>query len=274
MIFKLKLIFLSLWFVFCSFILSQAAEFEIPVLTATTKTAERNTSMGPLKSLTQNYTTSLPYSRVLAFYKKELSEAGWQEKRIGVFAKNNYLFRIEDNSNKKNNKQTEFSITTSLFPTAEEIIALRKSKPDKLTFMPVYPGSEQIFLWDLPTGVSGAYQTENSIKEVVFFYNSGMLNYGWSLISEVPIYAKAANCPKCQKVPVNSGAGKLEATENLTGVHLFFRRTNGETCKVTVSNLSIGLPKNIAPRPEDNLAEPKGFSSNKTTIAVNYNAHK
>jgi hypothetical protein len=274
MISKLKLILLSLWFVFYSLILSQAAEFKTPVPTATTKVGERNTSIGPLKYLTQNYTTSLPYSRILAFYKKELSEAGWQEKRKGVFVKNNYLFRIEDNSNKKNNKQTEFSITTSLFPRAEEIIAMRKSTPDKLTFMPIYPGSEQIFLWDLPTGVSGAYQTEHGIKEVVFFYNSGMLNYGWSLISEVPIYTKAANCPKCQNLPVNSGAGKLETTENLTGARLFFRRTNGETCKITVSNLPIGLPKNIAPKLKANLAKPKGFSSSQTTIAVNYNAHK
>lgn len=234
MLVKLRVILLGLFFAVFSFISALgASELSLPLPVGAIKVLEKSANFGPIKSSTKIYQSSLTQPKVLAFYKKEMVNAGWRQKQDGVFIKDKFLVMIVSLPANNKTKETEFSITTSNIPAKEEILAMRKAKPDKLIFMPVYPGSEQVFLWDLPSGVAGAYETKSSIKEVVFFYKSGMLNYGWSLDDETP-------------------AGHQDASK----ASLFFRRGNGETCSLTIANISVSLS-----------------SPGKTTIAVNYNAY-
>lgn len=235
--FKLRTIFLGLFLAVFSFIsLLWASELGLPLPAGAIKVLEKSANFGPIKSSTEIYKSSLTRDRVLSFYKKEMVSAGWRQKQEGVYIKDKYLVMVVSSPANNKTKETEFSITTSNIPAKEEILAMRKAKPDKLIFMPVYPGSVQVFLWDLPTGVAGAYETESSIKGVVFFYKSGMLNYGWSLANETP--------------------AKTRTASTVSKVRLLFHRGNGETCTITISNISVGLS-----------------SRGKTTISVNYNAY-
>lgn len=230
----------------------RASELGLPSPAGAVKVLEKSANFGPIKSFTKVYKTSLAPDRVLSFYKKEMVNVGWKQEREGVFIKDNYLAVIVCNPAKNKTRGIEFSVTTSNIPAKEEILAMRKTRPDKLIFMPVYPGSVQVFLWDLPTGVTGSYETESSVKEVVFFYKSGMLNYGWSLDNEAPV--------------------KAGATSTASRASLLFRRINGETCAIMISNISAGLSNLPAKSEPDNRNSLK--SPGKTTISVHYNAHK
>ena len=48
-------------------------------------------------------------------------------------------------------------------------------------------------------GAAVFYETENSIKEVVFFYKSDMLNYSGSLENVTSIEARVMNYPRGRK---------------------------------------------------------------------------
>ncbi|MBU0547994.1 MAG: hypothetical protein KJ710_01115 [Candidatus Omnitrophica bacterium] len=236
-----------------------SAEPDIPLPEGALKTMEKSMDVGPSKSTIQFYETSLNNNKIASFYRKEMLRLGWREQRTGFFLKDNYLAVIVSNPRKSKGEKTQFSITISRIPGKEEILAGRKDTPDKLSFMPVYPKSAQVFLWDMPTGVSASYETDSSIKELVFFYKSGMLNYGWSLDKEAPITTETADCPECQKakqnLPKDSSLPDMKVTSSRG--NLLFSRQNGERC-------TIKLYQNISDIQE----------VNKTTILVTYNANK
>ncbi len=236
-----------------------SAEPDIPLPANTLKTNEKSMNIGPAKSVIQFYETFLNNEKITAFYRKEMPRLGWREQKNGFFLKDDYLAIIVSVPRKSKDNKTQFSITISRIPSKEEILAGRKDTPDKLSFMPVYPKAAQVFLWDMPTGVSASYETASSIKELVFFYKSAMLNYGWSLYKEAPITTETTDCPECRKamknLPKDSILPEIKATSSKTS--LLFNRGNGESC-------TIRLYQNLGDMPE----------VNKTTILVTYNANK
>lgn len=213
MVFRLKAIFLGLIFIVCFFAhLLLAAESAIPLPTDAVKVSEEGPYFGPIKLYHKRYKTSLNSNELTVFYKKKMLEDGWRENEDRTFIKDSNMVTIMINQVEDKESKTNFMITASKIPTSEEILATRKKNPDKLNFMPVYPGSEQVSLSDLPTGVGAFYETESSVKDVVFFYKSGMLNYGWSLDSQTPVS---------------------------TQTNLIFRRGSNESCRIRIENVAI-----------------------------------
>jgi len=250
-----RIIFTFIFFICVTFnSFTWGAETEVALPKDAVKTLEKSFNIGPTRSSIEAYETSLPQDRLYAFYKKEMVKLGWRELKQGLFSKDNYMAVLAVAPNRAGNNKTQFSLTTSRIPTKEEILAQRKAKPDKLDFMPVYPGSEQVFLWDTPTGISASYDTKSDIKDVVFFYKSGMLNYNWSLASEEPVATQEiVDCPECQKalgqLPQAAAKSAIQGTSSKAS--LTFRKAHGESCM-------IRLYQNL----------------DKTTILVTYNANK
>jgi len=249
-----KIICAILFFVLLSFnSFIWAAETDIPLPADAVKTMDKSANIGPTISTLQAYETTLSSDRIYAFYKKEMAKAGWGEMQKGLFSKGDYLAILAVSPLKSRTNKTQFSITTSRIPSKEEILAQRKAKPDKLDFMPVYPASEQVFLWDMPTGISASYETKDAIKDVVFFYKSGMLNYGWNLSNEEPLTTKAVDCPECQKalgqLPKDAAKVGLQGTSSTAS--LSFRKGNGESCMIRLYQ-----------------------NADKSTILVTYNENK
>jgi len=232
--------------------LAQAAQLDIPLPSDAVKTTEKSFNVGPSTSTICSYETALSQDKINAFYKKEMLKLGWREQSKGFFLKEKYLAVIAVDPAKNKNKMTQFSITTSSIPSQEEILAQRKAQPDKLSFMPVYPASEQVFLWDMPTGISASYETKSVIKDIVFFYKSGMLNYGWSLSDEAPLTTEAVDCPECQKglAKLSPEAAAPALTSTTSRASLTFRKGNGESCIIRL------------------------YQAEKTMILVTYNANK
>ncbi len=236
-----------------------SAEPNIPLPAGSLKTMEKSMNIGPSKSIIQTYETFLTNEKVTAFYRKEMVRLGWREEKNGLFLKDDYLAVITTFPRKSKENKTQFSIIISRIPSKDEILAGRKDTPDKLSFMPVYPKSAQVFLWDLPTGVSASYETASSIKELVFFYKSAMLNYGWSLYKETPITTETADCPECRKAMQNLPKDSILPDMKVTSSRgsLLFSRQNKESC-------AIRLYQSLSDAQE----------VNKTTILVTYNANK
>jgi len=255
--------------------LSYAAETDIPLPNDAVKTMEKSANIGPSPTTIQTYETALSPEKLSAFYKKAMGSAGWREQRQGFFLKENYLAIIVVIPRAEKAAKTQFTLTTSRVPTKEEMLASRKETPDKLNFMPVYPGSAQIFLWDTPTGISASYETKDSIKDVDFFYKSGMLNYGWSLESETPITTQQIKCPECEKamVKIPQEAIKPAIQGTASKANLLFRRGSGEGCNIRLYENNATL-QNAAEISAASGKEAEPLPSNKTTILVTYNATK
>ncbi|MEK7308294.1 MAG: hypothetical protein AAB089_04415 [Nitrospirota bacterium] len=240
MIFKLRTIILGLIFVFCFFVpILSASEPVVPLPKDALKISERNVVSGPVKSLRKNYESSWDGNKLVEFYKKEMKKAGWVDNGNGSFVKDGYLAVITVSSAKNVKGKTGFTVSTLKTALAREISAMHKENPDKLKFMPVYPGSEQVYLWDNPHGVTALYKAEGSIKEAVFFYKSGMLNYGWVLSSEKPI--------------------KGNVTGALVQTNLIFHKAANEICEIEITNSYV--------------AKSKVSSLSKITISVRYNVY-
>jgi hypothetical protein len=183
---------------------------------------------------------------VLVFYEEEMNKRGWEEKKEGLFSKDKNLVNIVFHSVR--DKGVKFSITCSYIPPAEKILEMRKEKPDKLIFMPVYPNSSQDFITTIPGGgMAAAYETSDNPKDVVFFYESGMLKYGWSLVKRVPV----------------SGISDK--------VFLLFRRKEAEVCKIKI----FKIPQ-VGSLSKNNVRGSKKKSGvfDETAIFVYYNVYK
>lgn len=264
---------LMLFFICISFCpLLWSAEIDMPLPADAVKTSDKSVNIGPTMATTQIYTTSLSRDRINSMYKKELLRQGWTQEREGLFAKDGYLAIIvaRPGLDKKRNK-TQFSITTTRLPTKEEILASAKENPDKLNFMPVYPGSKQNYLWDLPNGLSASYETKSSIKDVIFFYKSAMLGYGWKLSGETPITTKNIDSPELQKLAGQGEAGALKA--KVDQASLSFSKSGAETCVLRLYQTQAELSASLTDKEEAAIKIPDS-SMNKTTIIVTYNAHK
>ncbi len=265
MVFKLKKLLLALLFVTgLSIPASWSAEMTVPPLTNAIKVSEKNVNIGPLKAYEEIYETSLDQKKVLAFYKKELLRDGWKQKGNVIFMKDRYMVLLTFFKQIKKGAKLRYSVLVSKGPTEKEAIATRKAKPDKLDFMPTYPGCEQVFLWETNSGYVANYETKNSVKEVVFFYKSAMLNYGWGLFSEIPLKAKEVDCPECKKVMKSSINGaKPNFSGVLTKATLVFKRGQNETCSIVVSSLAM-----------DNTAEDSMSVPSTTKIIAQYYVYK
>jgi hypothetical protein len=259
-VFKLRLIILGLILTVClgnSCLL--AAEISIPLPADAVKISEKNINVGPIKSTAEIYRTYLTQNKINAFYKKEMLSAGWAQDKSGIFMKNGYTATITSTPIENEGGAIQFMVLTSKLPDTDQVLAARKKNPDKVNFMPIYPGSIQNFLWDTPMGVSGSYGTESSIQEVIFFYKSGMLNYGWSLYSEQPIKDEVAtNYPGYNKSnpPVKSSSATLR-----------FHRKKGESCVIMITSIT-----GMEPLPEgEQLVDKNAGLITKTTILTVYN---
>jgi hypothetical protein len=204
-----------------------------------------------------------------------MPDAGWkQQHQEGFFIKDRYMAVIACSSSKDKAGKTEFSVTNSNIPVKEEFLAMRKVKPDKLDYMPVYPGSEQLFLLNLPFGMSSAYETGGSVKEVVFFYETGMLNYGWSFDYDESDKGKntKVNYSLKQKLipgfPSNADEPGIINSDNK--VILVFRRKNVEICVIRISGASPDLDSLLLG--DKSGAKKNAGSPGKTTIFANYHA--
>jgi hypothetical protein len=193
------------------------------------------------------YRTAMPVAKLSAFFLKEMMDAGWQgeKKQDGVFMfkKGQETVFIVIVPPRRKGSLTQFTITTGTVPSEDKILATRKDKPDKLSFMPLYPNSKQILLMDLPSGaVTASYTTNDSIKEVIFFYKAQMLNSNWVLVNESPIEDISTDCPSCKKNMEslkgsnygNLDLSKIEVKTNTKKSSLLFQRGNGESCVINV----------------------------------------
>lgn len=282
MFLKLKAVFFASFFLACLFISVCRAEIIVPLPEDTVKVSEESNNLGTIKQINQIFESSLKKNKIISFYKKEMSQAGWIEQKDLVYVKGKNMAMIVISQEKNPvTGRTLFVISTSEIPSAEEINAVRKKNPDKLNFMPIYAGSEQVYLTDLPNGVMGLYETGDSIKDVVFFYKSGMLNYGWSLKSETPIKSDLIDCPECRK----GGWGEKKADSSgsvATGSQttLTFQKENNEineTCRIMINNVVVDMSKigaNNQTNRQESVYLPTQGPISKTSISILYNIQK
>jgi len=196
-----------------------AAGIGLPFPPGAIKISEKQGGLGLIKSLDKKYESSLDKNELRAFYKQEMLRVGWKQLKGGSFVKDDNLAVIIISPLKQSPGKTVFTISTFKMSGKNSFLAMRKKNPDKLKFMPVYPGSEQVFLWNFPTGSAVVkYNAEGTVKDAVFFYKAGMLNYGWALDSE-------------------KDAGKKGKTDQ---INLTFRKADSkknETCKIEITEM-------------------------------------
>lgn len=242
MVFKFKTATTRLIFiiVFFASTLFAAPESNLLLPKDALKISESSSRFGPIKSLVRRYESSWSRKKLIAFYKAGMQKAGWTHNGSGTFVKGDDRVVIIVQPEKNTKGKTGFFVSTSKIIPVDKILDTHKKDPDKLKFMPLYPGSEQLSLWDTPDGIIGSYKAERSVKDIVFFYKSAMLNYGWTLNSE--------------KVVKKDLTGKFNQT------NLIFRRSSNETCKIKVTDIST--------------IRGNGSSLNSATISVSYYVHK
>jgi antitoxin component YwqK of YwqJK toxin-antitoxin module len=259
---KLSLIITGLILTVCQGPFLLAAEVVVPLPADVIKVSEENRGSGIFKATIETYQSNLAQNKIEAFYKKEMAQAGWAENIKGLFVKNGYMAVVTVIPSKDLNGMIQFYITTSKLPDQNEFLAQRKAKPDKLNFMPIYPGCVQNFLWDTSKGISASYGTEDNIKDVIFFYKSGMLSYGWYLYSEVPLKEEAVNQP-----------GYNNSNKPVTGssASLRFRKKSGESCFIRIISIS-GIDTLL---PGEKIVDKNNvYLPSKTSILIVYNEKK
>lgn len=273
MMFKIRfkqVIFLWIFlFTFLSSLL-WGSEIVIPLPVDSIQVLEKNFNIGPTKGYIKFYTTSFGEKKINNFFDKEMVNAGWHKERGNSFVKGDSFVTIGVLKLASKDNKTRFSVTAFRMPQKDEILASNKETPDKVSFMPTYPGSKQNLFWYLPVGATASYGTKDSIKEVVFFYKSGMLNYGWSLFKEAPIKTEAINSSEYKKAINNLPAGspKIDIQGSLSKTSLEFHRGDGEICKIDLYQNNLDFQGN----PE--VANNSMDSNSTTTILVTYYANK
>jgi len=253
--------------VFVGYVSLQAAQSDAPAISlpaGAVKIMDKTSRLGPSNSIVQTYETALSSDKINDFYKKEMAKNGWRQEKDRFFLKDGYLAVIVPLPGKSETGKNRFVLTLSSLPSKEDIMAQRKIIPDKVNFMPIYPGSVQVFLWETPTGVSGSYETESSLPEIIFFYKSGMLNYGWSLAKETPVKTEPIDCPECKK------AAGAEVKGSSDKASLVFRKASGDSCFIRLFRSSIAGEETTSKAGDiPELSIPA-----KTIILVSYNENK
>jgi len=232
-----------------------AQDFNIPLPQDAEKESLRDMSMGPMKMEITCYRTNLNKNSLIAFFKKEMPKAGWQQVNPFAFKKDNYMFSITFPPSYLKDKRQRFMVAYTVLPDEQQLTSTRKDNPDYLKFMPVYPRAKQAFLWDSSRGMTASYQSSDQIKDVVLFYKSTMPNYGWVLSEETPISKKVI------KVNPNKDVGSeyqkeiekaMKGMKEIRGIkessfylaRLSFQK-NKETCVINFQSLDIRDPKKI-----------------------------
>lgn len=269
---RFKKVIFSLFFI-CGFLnsLLWGSEIEVPLPDGSIQILEKSANIGTTKAYVKSYATSLSDKKLKSFFDKEMISAGWRKEKNNIFMKEDYCATISIINLGGKDNQTRFSILTVRIPKEEEFLASRKAIPDKVDFMPIYPGSTQNFFWGLPVGANGSYETKSNIKDVIFFYKSGMLNYGWNLANETPLKTEKINCPECEKAKgkLPAGAPKFNMKGSSSKAVLVFHRGDGEICKIDLYQNILDL-EGVDPALVDSVMD----STGKTIILVTYYANK
>lgn len=255
---KIKTVFFILVCFFPSIL--QSAELSASLPADAVLISQKGPFFGPMKSIHRQYKSSWNKNRLESFFRKELLREGWKEEKNDkmTFLKEDNVITIDINQYQDRDDRTGFLISSGRIPQKEEILAISKKNPDKLNFMPIYPGSEQVSLWDTQSGVAAEYETGRTIKEVAFFFKSGMLNYGWRLISETPQRMAVTSCPGCEKFLSPGTAKTYNADKVEEQISLVFRRAKDESCSIEISGIFSNVNKE---------------SVGKTKISVHYHKY-
>lgn len=259
MIFKIRISFAVFVFLACFFTaILQAAEPVIPLPADAVMVSQKGPVLGLTKSVHKRYKSSLNKNKLESFFMKELIKDGWKEDKNNkmAFVKDKDIAVIIINTYQEKDGKTGFLVACNKMLETEEVLAMHKKVPDKLKFMPIYPGSEQTVLFDTMYGVTAEYETESAMKEVVFFYKSSMLNYGWQLSREMPLKTETANCPNCKKY---MPAGMADTNKIKQQADLVFKKGKTETCAIRINGI---------------FSEARKESLEKTKISVHYSENK
>lgn len=281
-VFRAHTVVLTFFFISFFACLAWAANADIPLPPDAEQKLNKDSSMGPITSNISTYLTSWSPDKLTGFYKKEMLKNGWKERGSFTFLKGNDFVTIVPSQDKFKGNKTLFNIVRGTMPAKEAILAAEKAQPDKLDFMPVYPASTQLLLWDTPTGMVAGYKTKSSIQEMVFFYKAGMLNYGWALAEEAPVTEKVIgpDCPECEKMK-RAGLSPNEPAPKVSGsvfsAKLVFRRGEGESCAISLFQNKVVIetpPAALESKDKQAAAVAKGPAAdigNQTQIMVTYN---
>jgi len=265
----LILVFVSIQDIFASgeaYPLPRDAVFEL----------EQSVPVGPTTSIVRSYSTMLNKDQIESFFRKELLKLGWQEQSIkGLgYVKDDKIISVLVLPGKPfaSDKKTYFSLVYATKISDEMVKASQKDKPDNLNFMPIYPGSKQLLLWDNANGVMAHYSTEDPISNVAAFFKSKMSSYGWQLSYEKPITDRSADCPECNKKiaslknknnpPLLGLKGKFYTSD------LKFQRAKGEFCSISITSSNYSQDSFTKEAKEIGYAPVK--ETNRTKITVSY----
>ncbi len=203
---------------------------------------EKEIPVGPTTSIVRSYSTMLNKDQIMRFFQKELLRLGWQEqytKGLG-YVKGDKIISVLVLSGKPRpgDKKTYFSVVYATKISDAMVKASQKDKPDNLNFMPVYPGSKQLLLWDNANGVMGSYSTDDSIEKAIAFFKNKMPSYGWVLVFEKPISEKSGDCPTCKKTisSLEGMKGKDVIKGKFYTADLKYQRAKGEHCSITMTS--------------------------------------
>lgn len=242
---KISFFVLFLCFLTLNFILMQSNSVfaeEYPLPNDAVLKLEKAIPVGPTTSIVRSYSTMLNKDQIMRFFQKELLKLGWQEqytKGLG-YVKGDKIISVLVLSGKPhpNDKKTYFSVVYATKLSDEMMKASQKDTPDNLNFMPVYPGSKQLLLWDNANGVMGTYSVDAPIEKVAAYFKNKMPSYGWKLVFEKPVSEKSGDCPSCKK-KVESVAGMKEK-DVIKGkfytADLKYQRAKGERCSISITS--------------------------------------
>jgi len=258
-------------FSFCIIKICALAFSEIPLPAGSVLIRNNDLSSKIQQSTLSVYKTSVPVDKISSFFLREMKKSGWEsdKQKDGslMFKNDQEIIFVVMIPPRKPDSPSMFTITRSSRISKDQLYASKKDTPDKLSFMPLYPKSEQLFLMDLPSGgVSANYSTGDSIKNVIFFYKAQMLNYRWTLTAETPVEEEVIDCPQCKESPAVKDKVFLgQEPKGITSkASLTFRRGAGEICIIRIFSGKLG---NV-------VSEVPGLSENNTTILVTYNENK
>jgi hypothetical protein len=238
-----KLLF-AMFFISYPVFYSWAAEFNVPLPAGAIEVRRNKSNIGSARLLTKIYKSSLDKDEIYAFYEEKMIDAAWKMKRKGVFLKGKRMVIIIPYSFDTKDSKMEYSVSIGDMPSSKKLLSAVNKKPDKVRFMPIYPGSTQILSLNLPNSASYIYGTRDSMKDVVFFYESGMLRYGWVLVSRIPVTGIADK------------------------IILLYRRKGKETCKIKITDISSGTDASLSGNNLNMKNTPETL--NKTNISADY----
>ena len=201
------------------------ANIDYPLPKDAESVVSKDSTSGPMNMHLNIYKTAMSKDRLLVFFRQLLTKDGWQESKEMFFKKGDriLIIAVSPATAKSKEGKTIFTVTQSNMPSREEMLATKKDIPDKVSFMPIYPGARQMFLFDNPHGASASYATEDSIKDVIFFYESKMLGYGWTLQNESPVTERKYDSKENMNVNGSTKSVELKFTrdrENCT-IHIY-----------------------------------------------------